>query len=116
VDLKIPLFPTTTPREGFDLLRMLCAKRGLDVAEASFASLESRMPLLLTPGAAEALVMKVYRQVRTSSSSPDAVLLECLTEYQNPIAPEVMQFQIQIAANEASALEFVPQVFRRKPS
>jgi hypothetical protein len=64
VDLKIPLFPTTTPREGFDLLRMLCAKRGLDVAEASFASLESRMPLLLTPGAAEALVMKVYRQVR----------------------------------------------------
>jgi hypothetical protein len=116
VDLKIPLFPTTTPREGFDLLRMLCAKRGLDVSEASFASLESRMPLLLTPGAAEALVMKIYRQVRTSSSSPDAVLLECLSEYQNPIAPEVMQFQIQIAVNEASALEFVPQVFRRKPS
>jgi SpoVK/Ycf46/Vps4 family AAA+-type ATPase len=116
VDLKIPLFPTTTAREGFDLLRMLCAKRGLDVSEASFASLESCVPLLLTPGAAEALVMKVYRQVRTSSSSPDAVLLECLTEYQNPIAPEVMQFQIQIAVNEASALEFVPQVFRRKPS
>jgi AAA+ superfamily predicted ATPase len=114
VDLKIPLFPTTTPREGFDLLRMLCVKRGLDVAEASFASLESRVPLLLTPGAAEALVMKVYRQVRTSSSSPDAVLLECLSEYQNPIAPEVMQFQIQIAVNEASALEFVPTMFRRK--
>jgi hypothetical protein len=72
------------------------------------------MPLLLTPGAAEALVMKVYRQVRTSSSSPNEVLLECLTEYQNPIAPEVMQFQIQIAVNEASALEFVPTMFRRK--
>ena len=116
VDLKIPLFPTTTAREGFDLLRMLCAKRGLDVAEASFASFESCVPLLLTPGAAEALVMKVYRQVRTSSSSANEVLHECLTEYQNPIAPEVMQFQIQIAVNEASALEFVPQVFRRKPS
>jgi AAA+ superfamily predicted ATPase len=116
VDLKIPLFPTTTAREGFDLLRMLCAKRGLDVAEASFASLESCVPLLLTPGAAEALVMKVYRQVRTSSSSANEVLLECLTEYQNPIAPEVMQFQIQIAVNEASALEFVPAMFRRKPA
>jgi len=44
------------------------------------------------------------------------VLPDCLTEYQNPIAPEVMEFQIQIAANEASALEFVPQVFRRKLS
>jgi hypothetical protein len=116
VDLKIPLFPTTTPREGFDLLRMLCEKRGLAVPETSFSSLESRIPALLTPGAAEALVMKIYRQVRTSASSLNDVLLDCLTEYQNPIAPEVMEFQIQIAANEASALEFVPQVFRRKPS
>jgi len=116
VDLKIPLFPTTTPREGFDLLRMICGKRGLAVPEASFPALESRVPVLLTPGAAEALVMKIYRQVRTSSSSLDEVLLNCLTEYQNPIAPEVMQFQIQIAANEASALEFVPPIFRRKPA
>lgn len=116
VDLKIPLFPTATPREGFDLLRMLCAKRGLAIPENSFPSLESCIPSLLTPGAAESLVMKIYRQVRTSSSSLDQVFQECLTEYQNPIAPEVMQFQIQIAVNEASALEFVPQVFRRKPA
>ena len=116
VDLKIPLFPTTTPREGFDLLRMLCAKRGLTIAEGSFASLESCIPALLTPGAAEALVMKVYRQVRTSTSSPEDVFRECLTEYQNPIVPDVMEFQIQIAVSEASALEFVPQIFRRKPA
>jgi len=115
VDLKIPLFPTTTPREGFDLLRMLCTRRGLTIVESSFASLESCIPRLLTPGAAEALVMKVYRQVRTSSSSMDEVFRECLMEYQNPIAPDVMEFQIQIAVSEASALEFVPQIFRRKP-
>ena len=114
VDLKIPLFPTTTPREGFDLLRMLCGKRGLAIPEISFPSLEACIPPLITPGAAEALVMKIYRQVRTSSSSLDDVLLQCLTEYQNPIAPEAMEFQIQIAANEASDLEFVPSVFRRK--
>jgi SpoVK/Ycf46/Vps4 family AAA+-type ATPase len=114
VDLKIPLFPTTTPREGFDLLRMLCTKRGLTVTESLFSSLEQRVPPLLTPGAAEALVMKIYRQVRTSSASLDDVFRECLTEYQNPIAPEVMQFQIQLAVNEASALEFVPEIFRRK--
>jgi len=116
IDVKIPLFPTTTPREGFDLLRMLCTRRGLTILESSFASLESCIPRLLTPGAAEALVMKVYRQVRTSSSSMDEVFRECLMEYQNPIAPDVMEFQIQIAVGEASALEFVPQIFRRKPS
>src|SRR5215475_724519 len=114
VDLKIPLFPTTTPKEGFDLLRTLCSKRGLAVDENWFPALQSRIPTLLTPGAGEALVMKVYRQVRTTSSSLENVLSGCLDEYQNPIAPEVMAFQIQIAAEEASALEFVPELFRRK--
>jgi len=114
VDVKIPLFPTTTPREGFDLLKMLGAKRNLPIRDETFTSLESSIPSLLTPGAAEALVMKVYRQVRTSSVPLETVLRECLGEYQNPISPEVMQFQIQLAVSEASALEFVPAIFRRQ--
>jgi hypothetical protein len=114
VDVKIPLFPTTTAREGFDLLCMLAAKRGLTIPEESFGALERSIPELLTPGAAEALIMKVYRQVKTSSSPLDAVLHQSLAEYQNPIAPEVMDFQIRMAVNEATALEFVPPLFRRK--
>jgi len=113
VDVKIPLFPTATPREGFDLLRMVCGKRGLAVQESSFASLESLIPALMTPGAAEALAVKIYRQVRTSRSALDDVLAESLSEYRNPISAEVMDFQIKIAAAEASSLEFVPSVFRR---
>jgi hypothetical protein len=116
VDVKIPLFPTTTAREGFDLIRMLCAKRGLSVPESSFEALESRVPPLLTPGAAEALAVKIYRQVRTGTGNLEEVLAQNLAEYQNPISPEVMAFQIQIAASEATALEFVPEVFRRKPT
>jgi hypothetical protein len=116
VDVKIPLFPTTTPREGFDLIRMLCGKRGLAIPEASFVSLESRIPPLLTPGAAEAFAVKIYRQVRTGTATLEDVLAESLTEYQSPIAPDVMAFQIKIAASEATALEFVPLVFRRKSS
>jgi len=115
VDVKIPLFPTTTPREGFDLLKMLSAKRSLPIPDDAFASLEPYIPPLLTPGAAEALVMKVYRQVRTSSVPLDTVLRACLAEYQNPISSEIMQFQIQLAVSEASALEFVPAIFRRPP-
>jgi hypothetical protein len=116
VDVKIPLFPTSTAREGFDLLRMLAGKRGLSIPNELFPSLEACIPPLLTPGAAEALVMRVYRTVRTSNTQVDAVLGECLAEYQNPIAPEVMDFQIRTAVNEASALEFVPAMFRRKTS
>lgn len=114
IDVKIPLFPTTTPREGFDLLSMLARKRGLAVSDSLFSSLESRIPSLLTPGAAEALVMNIYRQLRTSSSSIEDVFSASLSEYQNPIASEVMAFQIQLAASEASAIEFIPPQFRRK--
>jgi ATPase family associated with various cellular activities (AAA) len=114
VDVKIPLFPTTTAREGFDVIRVLSAKRGIPVPEASFDALEPRIPPLLTPGAAEALAVKIYRQVRTGACKADEVLTQCLSEYQSPIAPEVMAFQIQIAANEATDLEFVPPIFRRK--
>lgn len=116
VDVKIPLFPTTTPQEGFDLLRMLCRKRGLQVDDSSFAALAPCIPPLLTPGAAEALAVKIYRQVRTSSSQLDAVLTSCLSEYQNPIAPQVLAFQIELAAKEATDLDFVPPVFRAQRS
>ncbi|HTZ33601.1 MAG TPA: ATP-binding protein [Methylomirabilota bacterium] len=112
VDVKIPLFPTVTAKEGFDLLSMVAKKKGLVIPESMFASLESRMPLLLTPGAAEALAMNLYRQVRTSNAKIEDVLGGMLAEYQNPIAPDVMAFQIQLAVKEASALEFVPAAFR----
>jgi hypothetical protein len=112
VDVKIPLFPTSTKQESFDLLRMLLKKRGIDVRADSFLSLESVLPLLLTPGAAEALAVKIYRLVRTSSQPLEQVLQCSLHEYQNPISPDVMQFQIRLALTEASDLEFVPTLFR----
>lgn len=112
VDVKIPLFPTSTRRESFDLLRMLLKKRGLDLAADHFAALESFVPLLLTPGAAEALAVKVYRLVRTSNLPLDQVLPASLRDYQNPIPPDVMRFQINLAVAEASDLEFVPALFR----
>jgi len=114
IDVKIPLFPTTTAREGFDLLRMLAKKRGLSIPDSVFPGLESRIPPLLTPGTAEALVMNIYRQVRTTLSPIEEVLSVVLGEYLNPIASEVMAFQIQLAGGEASSIEFVPAPFRHK--
>jgi len=114
VDVKIPLFPTATAREGFALLSMVAKKRGLAIPEAVFPALEPRIPQLLTPGAAEALAMNLYRHVRTSDAKIEEVLAAALAEYQNPIAADVMAFQIELAAKEASALEFVPATFRSK--
>jgi hypothetical protein len=114
VDVKIPLFPTCAPQEGFALIRSLAQKRSLAIQESLFPSLESTIQTLLTPGAAEALVMNIYRKIRTSSASIDEVLSASLAEYQSPVSPEVMAFQIQLAANEATALDFVPPLFRRK--
>ena len=115
VDVKIPLFPTTTPGEGFDLLRMVCNKRGLDVPASAFDTFQASIPSLLTPGAAEALAVKIYRLVRTGSGTLDDVLRSCLADYQNPVPADVMSYQIRLAVNEASDLDFVPLAFRSKP-
>jgi len=113
VDVKIPLFPTSTAQESFNLIRMLCSKRGIEIRDTDFASLEPIIPLLLTPGAAETLAVKIYRLVRTTKGSPVEVLRTCLTEYQNPVPLETMEFQIRLAVAEASDLEFVPLCFRK---
>jgi len=106
------LFPTTTAQESFQLIRMLCKKRSIDIQETDFAGLESLMPVLLTPGAAETLAVKIYRLVRTSNCSPLDAFRSCLTDYQNPVALETLESQIRLAIAEASDLEFVPARFR----
>lgn len=113
VDVKIPLFPTQSASEGFALLRALCKRRGVDIPEADFSALEKVIPSLLTPGAAEALAVKVYREVRVTGKSATDALHECLDDYQSPIPADVMDFQIQLAVREASDLEFVPPIFRQ---
>ena len=112
IDVKIPLFLTTTAQEHFGLIRMLCQKRSIDVQDTDFVDLETLMPLLVTPGAAETLAVKIYRLVRTSNSSPLDALRTCLTDYQNPVPLETLESQIRLAVTEASDLEFVPADFR----
>jgi len=112
IDVKIPLFPTTTPHESFALIRALAKRRGLLLADGDFAALEPLMPLLVTPGAAEAIAVKAYRLSRTAGLGAAAALAQCLTGYQSPVAPAVMDFQIKLALDEASDLDFVPEALR----
>jgi hypothetical protein len=68
---------------------------------------------MLTPGAAEVLVMKAYRVARTQNVSGGAALSDCLTGYQNPVPADVLEKQIRLAVREASDLSFVPDSLRR---
>lgn len=111
VDVKIPLFPAHTPEDAYGLIRILCKKYELKLPKAIPEGLLSDLPNKVTPGAAESLAIKVYRLVKTKNLAPDAALAELLADYQSPVPEKIMDFQIQLAVEEASDLSFVPQKF-----
>jgi hypothetical protein len=113
VDVKVPLLPTSTPAESAELVAALAKRYELALGPEDVKRLAARMPTLLTPGAAEALVVKAYRHARTANVSGAAALEACLAGYQNPVPADVLEFQMRIAVREATDLAFVPEPFRR---
>lgn len=111
IDVKIPLFPTCSPEESFRLIRGLCKSRGMVIEDAAFAQLKEQLPLLLTPGAAEALASRVYRLSRTQNLTPLVALEQYLADYRPPVSPQILADQIKLAAAEASDVAFVPEFF-----
>lgn len=111
VDVKIPLLPSTTVEESAALLKALLKRFDLQLELAELVKLD--LPLLLTPGAAEALAVKVYRQVRTSQLSALAALKQCLQGYQPPVAEQVLRQQMILAIREATDVAFVPEALRQ---
>lgn len=115
VDVKIPIFPTTSAKEGFDLLRAISERRGVSFKAKEFTSLKSLIPPLLTPGAADALAGVIRRATKAKGAPAIGTVLKAiLTNYQAPVAANIMQFQIGLAASEATDLAFVPEMFRAK--
>lgn len=112
VDVKIPIFPTTTPEEGYQLLRALAKRRGVQLDKKLSAEFQNSIPDLLTPGAAEALSVKLYRALKTGAASPQAALSDALADYQPPVPLHVIESQIALAVAEATDLAFVPERFR----
>lgn len=112
VDVKIPLFPTHEAEAGYRLIRALGKKHGVDLPSDCPENVLPIVPMHLTPGAAESIAIKVYRQVKTDAVAPEEALRDCLDEYQNPVPADIMDFQIGLAVREASDLDFVPEEFR----
>ena len=113
VDVKVPIFPTANAAEGMELLYALCKRRGVPLPEEEREHVEPMVPPLLTPGAAEAVAVKVYRTMKTEKVQPLEALRRTLDSYQNPVPKDVLEFQISLAAREATDVDFVPEVFRQ---
>jgi len=112
IDLKIPLFPTTTPDEGFGLLRSLARNRQLELPTELTPELRSLIPDLLTPGEAESLLTSLQREVLTEGLPVAAALEQRLRSYIKPVAMEVILEQVRLAVQECSKAEFIPERFR----
>ncbi len=112
VDVKVPLLPTTTAAESAGLIGALARRYNLAVSAEELQLLEPELPTLLTPGAAEALVVKAYRVARTEQLAAPLALRRCLEGYQNPVPEDVLQFQMRLAVREATDLSFVPESLR----
>ena len=112
IDLKVPILPTTTRLESGGLLAALAQRYDLPIAAEELQQIEPLLPLMLTPGAAEALIVKAYRVARTESVSGGAALARCLQGYQNPVPEDVLETQMRLAVREATDLAFVPDALR----
>ena len=84
----------------------------LTIPSDELQQMEPTLPLMLTPGAAEALVMKAYRVSRTQNLAGAVALASCLSGYQNPVPQDVLERQMRLAVREATDLSFVPESLR----
>lgn len=112
IDVRIPLFPTSGPEEGFGLLRALARRFSLTLPDTAYENLKTVIPDLLTPAAAEALAFKAYRATRTEKLEPEAAFKSLLENYRSPVDPEILELQVRLAAEEATDLELIPARFR----
>jgi hypothetical protein len=112
IDLQIPILPTTTHAESAGLIAALARRYELALSPDDLQELQPRLPLMLTPGAAEALVVKAYRVARTEAVSGSAALSRSLEAYQNPVPEDILEKQMRMAVREATDLSFVPEGLR----
>jgi hypothetical protein len=112
IDLKIPLFPTTTPEEGFRLIKTIAQNSGHILDDSAFAGLRDVIPDLLTPGEIESLLTDLRREMLLNNEPLPAALKRRFTDYIPPVSHETILAQIDLAIAECSKPEYIPARFR----
>src|SRR6185437_1384833 len=109
IDIKIPILPAATPAQAAALIVAIAGRFGLELTHQELEELRIPLPQLLTPGAAEALVVKAYRVARTENVSAAQAVARSLKGYQGAVPQDVLELQIRLATREATDLAFVPE-------
>jgi AAA+ superfamily predicted ATPase len=112
IDLKIPLFPTTTPEEGFSLIRAIAQQHGLTLEESALPELRPHIPDLLTPGEVESFLTDLRRETLLTHQPLVLALKERFLEYLPAVPHETIRAQIDLAVKECSKPEYIPARFR----
>ncbi|MGH8260662.1 MAG: hypothetical protein ACREUG_13365, partial [Steroidobacteraceae bacterium] len=113
IDVKIPILPAANAAEAAALIVAIAGRFGLELTQKALEELQLTLPQLLTPGAAEALIVKAYRIARTEKISPAQAIARSLRGYQGAVPQDVLEMQIRLAIREATDLAFVPQELER---
>ncbi|MGE9268153.1 MAG: AAA family ATPase [Verrucomicrobiales bacterium] len=108
IDVKIPIFPALEEAEALALVKTLAGSRGMRLPDEEWTQLIPDLPALLTPGAAEALVVKALRLVKAEEKSPLEALEITLRGSRPAVSPETIKAQMRLAAHEATEAAFVP--------
>jgi len=109
IDVKIPILPCATTAQAYALIAAIAVRFGLELSQTELEELRLSLPQLLTPGAAEALVVKAYRLARTEQVTATQALERSLSGYQSAVPQDVLELQIRLAIREATDLAFVPK-------
>ncbi len=112
IDVKIPLLPCSSPAEAWELLAALCRRKKICVEDSHRDALLPLMPEWLTAGTAESIATRAYRLTRTRDLPPADALRSILEEFQNPVPRHVLETQIRLAIDEATATDLIPPAFR----
>jgi len=111
IDTKIPLLPTLTKQESYDLIRTLMKVQGMEISATFKPSLE--IPLLLTPGAVTAMTSQLFKQWYLTKTDPNILLAKYLKTYEPPIPEERLKFQMRLSLEETTEPSLVPAIARK---
>lgn len=120
LDVRVPLYPTASAEEGFELLAALARRWSMDLSgDEARERLLPLVPDLLTPAAAEALAFKAYREVHASEAASESGTVtveeaygQVLVQYRPSVPLEILELQIRLATEEATDGTLVPERFR----
>lgn len=113
IDVKVPLFPTATGGESWDLIRGLGKGRGVVLPENPPEEWAAKVPDLMTPGEVDALLTQIQREAIARNTSPLEALARRFAHYLRPVGEEVLWEQTRLAVAECSDADFIPERFRR---